>query len=396
MSSSVARSLVGGREVYLCDHICDEVTVSRVSDLLKTLLFRRVERSRGGSDVSGGSAEIPEHVAQSEPLFGQLRAFVEECFGVRGVKAQRLYVNSTVFGDMYYPHRDFDENEPHVTVLYYANPSWNVDWGGETILYDDVGDAQIAISPRPGRVLAFRGAILHRGGVPTRICYEERLTIAYKLRFPDSASGADPTHVQSTTVQKQAGPPRGMAEAVAEVSAAISANDLDRASRIAEQSLSTGLAHPTFYNACALKAEREGNDENALAWYEQARTLAPRNAQLLNSIGLCLIRLSRFQEAVYVFEQAIRIAPAEAATHHRLGLALGRNEQWDLAERAHARAAQLDPRHAEAIAHLALIAARRGDQKTAQNHAERALRLDAANATAREALEILASGNAKT
>jgi len=26
-----------------------------------------------------------------------------------------------------------------------------------------------------------RGAILHRGNVPTRVCYEERYTLAYKF-----------------------------------------------------------------------------------------------------------------------------------------------------------------------------------------------------------------------
>jgi hypothetical protein len=43
------------------------------------------------------------------------------------------------------------------------------------------------VSPRPGRVVVARGAILHRGTVPTRACYEERLTLAYKLNSGESA-----------------------------------------------------------------------------------------------------------------------------------------------------------------------------------------------------------------
>lgn len=388
---SITRNLVGGREAYLCDGLYDEVTVSRVADLLSTLRFRRVERSRTGSEVSGGSAEIPANIAQSEPLFCQLISLAEEAFAARGLVAQRLYVNSTVFGDMYYPHRDFNENEKHLTVLYYANPVWNADWGGETILYDDDGDARMVVSPRPGRVLAFRGAILHRGGVPTRACFEERLTVAYKLRIPESGNSSDRVAADSADAPAKSPGLNSLAEAVATVTTALSANDVVRASRISEQCLAAGLTHPAFYNACALQAEREGNDEKALLQFEQARLLAPRNTHILDAIGLCLTRLARFKEAAYAFEQSIRIAPANASPHHLLGLALGKDGNWDLAERAHVRAAQLDPRNADAFANLALIAARRGDLKSAQSQADRALKLDPSNATALAALDILST-----
>ena len=64
---------------------------------------------------------------------------------------------------------------------YCANLIWQADWGGETIFYNDDEDAVLAVSPKPGRLVVARGAILHRANVPTRSCYEERLTMAYKL-----------------------------------------------------------------------------------------------------------------------------------------------------------------------------------------------------------------------
>ncbi|MGH6878214.1 MAG: 2OG-Fe(II) oxygenase [Rhizomicrobium sp.] len=390
-SRSVTRSLVGAREVYLCDNLFDEATVSRVADLLKTLRYRRVERSRTAADISGCSAEVPEHVASSEPLFAQLKAFAEEMFVARDLGTQRLYVNSTVYGDMYYPHRDFGENQQHITMLYYTNPKWSTDWGGETVLYDDDGDAQMAVTPRPGRVVAFRGAILHRGGVPTRICYEERLTVAVKLRVPETGTGSA-TADSGEMGEGTAAATRSTAESVEAVSAAVAANDFALAARLAGESLSAGLVHPAFFNARALQAEREGRDEEALDLYEQARKLSPRNAHLLNAMGLCLTRLSRFQEAIYAFDQSVRLSPAHAPTHHWLGVALGLAGRWELAERAHARAAQLDPRHAEAIASVAAIAARKGDGKVARSHADRALKLDPSNATARAALATIESG----
>jgi Flp pilus assembly protein TadD len=378
---SVMRRVVGTREAYLCDSLFDDATVTRVAALLKALQYRRIETSRPGTDVSGASAEIPEYLAKSEPLFGQMKAFAEQTFDVAGLRHQRLYVNSTVYGDMYYPHRDFDEDDQHITVLYYANPQWSADWGGETILYSDDGDAQLAVTPRPGRILAFHGAILHRGGVPTRLCYEERLTVAYKLRIPEAAARGEENGT------KAAAPP-SLAEAAGAVTAALAADDPESAAQVAQESLSAGLVHPVFFRACAMKAERDGLDEEALAFYMQARALMPRDVQLLAAIGLCLTRLSRFQEAIYAFEESLRFAPAHAQTHHQLGIALGKAGRWDLAERAHARAAQLDPRLVEAIATVAAIAARRGDERVARSQAARALKLDPANATAQAALAV--------
>jgi Flp pilus assembly protein TadD len=378
---SVMRRVVGTREAYLCDCLFDDATVTRVAALLKALQYRRIETSRPGTDVSGASAEIPEYLAKSEPLFGQMKAFAEQTFDVAGLRPQRLYVNSTVYGDMYYPHRDFGEGDQHITVLYYANPQWSADWGGETILYSDDGDAQLAVTPRPGRILAFHGAILHRGGVPTRLCYEERLTVAYKLRIPEAAARGEENGMKAAA-------PASLAEAVGAVTAALAADDPESAARVAQESLAAGLVHPVFFRACAIKAERDGLDEEALAFYMQARALMPRDVQLLAAIGLCLTRLSRFQEAIYAFEESLRFAPAHAQTHHQLGIALGKAGRWDLAERAHARAAQLDPRLVEAIATVAAIAARRGDERVARSQAARALKLDPANATAQAALAV--------
>ncbi|HEY2444966.1 MAG TPA: 2OG-Fe(II) oxygenase [Rhizomicrobium sp.] len=377
----VTRRIVGSREAYLCDNLFDDATITRVAALLKALQYRRVETSRTGTDVSGASAEVPEYLSSSEPLFAQMKAFAEKTFAVSGLRKQRLYVNSTVYGDMYYPHRDYGEGDRHISVLYYANPQWSVDWGGETILYSDDGDAQLAVTPRPGRILAFHGAILHRGGVPTRLCYEERLTVAYKLRLPEAVARGEETGTNAAA-------PLSLAEAVAAVAAAQAADDSASAARLGEESLSAGLVHPIFFRACAIEAERAGLDEEALAFYMQGRALTPRDLQFLDAIGLCLIRLGRFQEAIYAFEESLRIAPAQAQTHHQLGIALAKAARWDLAERAHARAAQLDPRLTEAIAAVAAMAARRGDERVARSHAARALKLDPTNATAQGALAV--------
>jgi Rps23 Pro-64 3,4-dihydroxylase Tpa1-like proline 4-hydroxylase len=177
----VARRLVSNRELFICDDFADAGAIAHVANLVRTLDYRRAEKSRPDTEVSGDAAEITPALFQSEPFFARLQAFGEEMFPGEGFVLQRLYVNRGVYGDMYYPHRDCAADLANITVLYYANPVWHADWGGDTIFYDDAHDAQVAVSPRPGRVIASRGAIIHRGGVPARACQEARFTIACKL-----------------------------------------------------------------------------------------------------------------------------------------------------------------------------------------------------------------------
>ena len=53
---------------------------------------------------------------------------------------------------------------------------------GETVFYDRAGEPFHAVAPKPGRLLLFDGGIVHRGGVPSRKCFEPRLSVAFKFR----------------------------------------------------------------------------------------------------------------------------------------------------------------------------------------------------------------------
>ena len=177
----VERAEIGGREIFVSDNFIEAETALRLDRILKGLHYQRAERSRDDTPVSGLSAAISDELLQSESFFAEMRKFGEEMFPNERFEKERAYVNNCEFGDVYFPHRDCAPHLSNVTVLYYANLRWHADWGGETVFYDDKFDARVAVTPRPGRILAMRGAILHRGGMPTRVCYDQRLTIAYKL-----------------------------------------------------------------------------------------------------------------------------------------------------------------------------------------------------------------------
>ena len=180
-SPSVVKKLVSGREVFICDNFIDGDTALRIGNLLKTLTYRRSERSRPDLPVSGAAAEISAQLLATESFFAELRRLGEDMFPKERFEDERVYVNSSVYGDVYFAHRDCNPDLHNITVLYYGNLEWHSDWGGETIYLNDRHDAELAVTPFPGRAVVSRGAILHRGGTPSRICHEERLTIAYKL-----------------------------------------------------------------------------------------------------------------------------------------------------------------------------------------------------------------------
>jgi len=185
--TKVGRLVISGRELFICDNFIDPAMVTAIGSDLKTMPFVRKEKSRVGVPGLASSANIDAALLPKDPFFLRLRAVAEKLFPGEVLHDQRAYVNSAVYGDSYYIHRDSPEGSSNVTVLYYANLIWEPDWGGETIFYKDDNDAVLAVSPRPGRLVVSRGAILHRGTVPTQDCHEARLTIAYKLD-----SGAPP------------------------------------------------------------------------------------------------------------------------------------------------------------------------------------------------------------
>jgi len=177
----IRKSMVSGRELFICDDMIAPLMMQQIGTLVRTLHYVRAEKSR--ADVPGLVAvcDIAKETIATDSFLRVLRQAVEALFPGEQFTDQRAYVNCSIFGDAYYIHRDCAAQERHVTALYYANLEWKPDWGGETIYFNDDEDAEFAISPRPGRLVIARGAVLHRGNVPARGCYEERYTLAYKL-----------------------------------------------------------------------------------------------------------------------------------------------------------------------------------------------------------------------
>lgn len=92
-----------------------------------------------------------------------------------------VYANAYSFADVPMVHQD-TQYDNELTVLYYANPVWDVNYGGETVFLDhENGELVKAVLPKPGRILIFQADYFHCGRIPNRLCPGYRYTIAFKL-----------------------------------------------------------------------------------------------------------------------------------------------------------------------------------------------------------------------
>lgn len=183
------RREVAGRPLFVSDDLADGRTVDRVWRFVRALPFRREGHEYDHTRPDRKHVALPPaEFLEAEPLIVRFHQAVERLFPGERQVFQRSHVNSLVFGDTATPHRDCDEHRDNVTVLYFVNREWERDWGGEIVFYDEADEAVAAVSPRPGRVVLFRGAAVHRVGVPQRQCHMERLTLVYMLQ-PATAAG---------------------------------------------------------------------------------------------------------------------------------------------------------------------------------------------------------------
>lgn len=99
-----------------------------------------------------------------------------------GSQTVNCYINGYTYGTDGYPHYEVPPPlaAEQRSILIYCCPRWEPAWGGETVFFDDDGDVSAAILPKPGRVLVFRGDVLHVARAPSRFCPMERRVLVFK------------------------------------------------------------------------------------------------------------------------------------------------------------------------------------------------------------------------
>jgi hypothetical protein len=183
MSAPTRSAQVSGRDVFVFDELVSVEESARYYNAIMQASFTRTESAR--PDTREFRHWVCEMPLENLPRTTLWQATERAVLGVRPAQRfvpYRVYTNYASFGDALLTHIDAASAIPELTAIWFLCDQWDREWGGETLFYDDAGDAQIAVSPRPARLVLFDGAIRHAGKAPNRNCPVGRYTFAIKLR----------------------------------------------------------------------------------------------------------------------------------------------------------------------------------------------------------------------
>lgn len=91
----------------------------------------------------------------------------------------RCYANGHTYGVEGYPHTDSDRLVDQ-TIVVYLNKNWCIEWGGETMLYEN-NAVSFASLPKFNQGLQFNGNQLHSAKSVGRTCPDLRMTLMFKF-----------------------------------------------------------------------------------------------------------------------------------------------------------------------------------------------------------------------
>ena len=170
------------------------------------------------------------------------------------------------------------------------------------------------------------------------------------------------------------------------IEAALAAADPARAATLAAAALAAGERDALLFHVLAWRSETDGDYAAAIAHLEEARSLAPGDAELLTASGAVLRKAGRLGDAVRMLDAAVAAAPRSAAAWLERGYAFHGGGALDDAAESYHTAARLDPGCAAAFAGFAQVAALLGFPVAVRRFAAKALAIDPREATALLAL----------
>ena len=185
-ATPLRRGEVEGRTVAIFDGLLPPEQIAEYTQALHRAPFTRTEQARPDTaEHRHWASEMPLANLVRLPLWPATESAMRALLPERRYRPYRAYTNHASYGDMLFTHTDAQPGSDEFTALWFLCEKWETEWGGETLFFDESGDARFVCSPRPGRLVLFDGAIRHAGRAPSRICFAPRYTFAIKLeRIP--------------------------------------------------------------------------------------------------------------------------------------------------------------------------------------------------------------------
>jgi hypothetical protein len=177
------QTTVDGRPIFVFDDLLEKSVIHEIVQALSTAPFTHTESARPDVEAYKHWAfNMPMDKAQHLPLVQMADKVIASLFEQK-YQIYRCYCNIATYGDMLYPHTDCQPNAKEMTALWFIQDEWNYEWGGETLFYNKHDDAEVVVTPKPGRLAIFDGAINHAGNAPHKVCTKSRYTFALKYEL---------------------------------------------------------------------------------------------------------------------------------------------------------------------------------------------------------------------
>lgn len=174
---------VDGKPIYVFDDLLIKSVIDEITIALSGAAFTHNEIARPDVEAYKHWAfNMPLDVAKKLPIVEMANKAIESTFEKK-YQLYRSYCNVASHGDMLYPHTDCMPDAKELTSLWFIQDEWKYEWGGETIFYNKDKDAEVVVTPKPGRLVIFDGAIEHAGNAPHKICTKPRYTFALKYEL---------------------------------------------------------------------------------------------------------------------------------------------------------------------------------------------------------------------
>ena len=196
---AIRTTAVDTKEIQIYDVLVPAALEAKLSALVKRPIWQYGWRSNskldrfcfwhahfaGGDENSRTSCEASLDI---NPELAPIREYWQllKRTHLAGHEPLRVYANSHTYGVEGYVHVDNNDPDNYFTTVYYAHPTWDRNWAGETVFYRRDRDEIIAaVYPKPGRVITFRGDIPHAARGVSRECAELRVSIVIKSHRKD-------------------------------------------------------------------------------------------------------------------------------------------------------------------------------------------------------------------
>ena len=134
------------------------------------------------------ASDCESELQGSAPLMHAFWEGLREAF-LPGHRLVRCYANAFAYGCDGTLHTDAT-SPSSFTTIYYPNPKWQPNWGGETMFFNaDKTDILAAVYPKPNRLITFPGALPHAARGVSRACPVLRITLMFKTEFDHDRAG---------------------------------------------------------------------------------------------------------------------------------------------------------------------------------------------------------------